>query len=131
MPILRSLLLLLALLAVGVIAGAVSGALWVVVGRSSAYMPPFSVFLIPALVVFGALFGWLLGRSPSYPGAGPLAVVCALYVPLRVLIAVVTGDTTIAAALLRGIVLAGVLYGAARATRARRDAAARASGEAI
>jgi len=27
------------------------------------------------------LFGWLLGRSPTYPGARALAVACALFVP--------------------------------------------------
>jgi hypothetical protein len=123
MPIVRVLLKVLALLAVGVIAGAASGGLWYVVGRSSGFLPPFSVYLIPALIAFGALFGWLLGRSPSYAGAGELAVVCVLYLPLRVLIAIVTQDTSVWTALFRAVVLAGVLYGAARFTRARRDAA--------
>jgi hypothetical protein len=124
MPIVpRVLLKVLALLAVGVIAGAASGALWYIVGRASGFLPPFSVYLIPALVVFGVLFGWLLGRSPSYAGASELAVVCVLYLPLRVLIAIVTEDTGVWTALFRAIVLAGALYGTARFTRARRDAA--------
>src|SRR5262245_14734680 len=120
MPVVRVLLLVLALLAVGVIAGIVGGALWYIVGRWSGFLPPFSVYLIPALVAFGALFGWLLGRSPAYPGPGLLGVACALFVPVRGLIAIVTDDTTIAMGLFRSIVHAGVLYAAARLTAARR-----------
>jgi hypothetical protein len=123
MPIVLVPLKVLALLAVGLIAGAVSGGLWYLVGRWSGFLPPFAVYLFPALAVFGALFGWLLGRSPGYRGAGELAVVCVLYVPARVLIAFWTEDTSVWTALLRAIVLAGTLYGAARVTRARRDAA--------
>ena len=130
MPVVRVLLMVLALLAVGVIAGAVSGMLWYAVGRWSGFLPPFSTYLIPALAVFGALFGWLLGRSPTYPGARVLAVVCTLFVPVRVLIAIVTEDTTVGTAAFRGIVLAGVLYAAAYLTQARRATAARSRGEA-
>jgi hypothetical protein len=123
MPIVLVPLKVLALLAVGLIAGAVSGALWYLVGRWSGFLPAFSVYLLPALVVFGALFGWLLARSPGYRGAGELAVVCVLYVPLRVLVALLTEDTSVWMALLRAIVLAGTLYAVARFTQARRNAA--------
>lgn len=131
MPVVRVLLMVLALLAVGVIAGTFSGIIWYVVGRWSGFLPPFSAYLIPALAAFGALFGWLLGRSPAYPGARVLAVVCAFYVPVRVLIAIVTEDTTVGTAAFRSIVLAGVLYAAAYLTQARREAAARSRGEAV
>jgi hypothetical protein len=130
MPVLRVLLMVLALLAVAVIAGAASGTLWYVVGRVSGFLPPLALYLVPALVVFGALFGWLLGRSPSYPGARPLAIACALYIPVRVLIAVVTEDTTVGEALLRGILLVAALYAAARLAQARRVAAMGSRGDA-
>ena len=129
MPVVRVLLMVLALLAVAVIAGAASGTLWYVVGRWSGFLPPLAVYLIPALAAFGVLFGRLLGRSPAYPGASALAVACALYVPFRVLIALVTEDTTIGAALFRSIVLSAVLYAAARLTQVRRAAATRSRGE--
>jgi hypothetical protein len=130
MPVLRVLLMVLALLGVGIIAGTVSGVLWYVVARASGTLPPFSAFLIPGLIAFGVLFGWLLGRSPVYPGARTLEVVCVLFLPLRVLIAAVTEDTEVVAALFNSIVFAGVLYAAARMTQARHAAAMRARDEA-
>ena len=131
MPVMRVLLMVLAVFAVALIAGAIAGALWIGVEYVSRVRLSFAAYLIPALVVCGALSGWLLGRSPVYPGAGPLAVACALYIPMRVLIAVATEDTTIGEALFRGIVLVAVLYGAACLTQARRAAAARSAGDAI
>jgi hypothetical protein len=119
MPVLRMLPMVLALLGVALIAGAVSGAVWYVVARGSGSPPPFATFLIPALIAFGVLFGWLLGRSPVYPGARRLAVVCVLFIPLRVMIAAVTADTTIGTALFNSILFVGVLYAAARVTQAR------------
>jgi hypothetical protein len=119
MPALRVPLMVLALLGVAILAGTVSGALWYLVAHASGTLPPFSAFLIPALIAFGLLFGWLFGRPSIYPGARTLAVVCALFVPLRVLIAVMTEDTTVAAVLFNSIVFTGMFYAAARFTRAR------------
>jgi hypothetical protein len=129
MPVLRVLLMLLAMLGVAIIAGGVSGALWYAIAHASGTLPPFSAFLLPALVACGLLFGWLLGRSPVYPGARTLAVVCILFIPLRVLIAAVTEDTDVGAALFNSIVFAGVLYATARLTRPRQTGES--SGEAI
>ena len=131
MPVTRVLLLVLALLGVGIIAGTVGGVLWYVVARVSGVVLPFAAYLIPALIASGALFGWLLGRSPVYPGAHALAAVCAVFVPVRALIALVTEDTTIAAVLFNSIVLVGVLYAAARITHARQSAARRSGDEGI
>jgi hypothetical protein len=131
MPVLRVLLMVLALLGVGIIAGTVSGVLWYVVAHASGTLPSFSAFLIPALIAFGVLFGWLLGRSPVYPGARTLAVVCVLFIPLRVLIAAVTEDTDVGAALFNSIVFAGVLYATARLTRPRQTGETHSPDEAI
>jgi hypothetical protein len=125
MSIKRICLMAVALLSVGFIAGFVAGLVMYLAARFLGILPPFWVYLAPAVFGLAWLYGWAFGRWPDGPDPREAMVAAIAAVPLSVVLGLIVRDTPLVQATVWMALAAAVFYGGVLSGIGRRAATAR------